>query len=424
MSALHRQVMKRNMPLLPPSGALARHKRVGGPRDYSPLDWSGYFDSFIDLLVPQAEGTFRLYLSNMVLEEDNINSPLVILLHGAGYSGLSWGVFVKELMSLVHVKIVAIDLRGHGSTKTSDDSDLSSERLTEDVISVYQQLLNHPLHSDHLSAAPVIIMGHSMGGAIATRATINQDTELAQNLAGLVVIDVVEGTAIEALSGMQAILKGRPAMFNSLEKAIEWAVRSGQTKNVESARLSMPAMLKAVTGKTNNINNNQQPAVQLSRPLDTQCETLQEEPEEEEDNPHGDSSSSLPQANKQNSEEIFPAPSSATSSVQNAISHYEWRVNLFKSESYWHGWFSGLSSAFLNSPSPAKLLLLAGLDRLDKDLTVGQMQGKFQLQVLPQSGHAVHEDLPDQVSQVIATFLTRNKLTTGKSDFTPTFPCC
>ena len=40
------------------------------------------------------------------------------------------------------------------------------------------------------------------------------------------------------------------------------------------------------------------------------------------------------------------------------------------------------------------MLLLAGMDRLDTELTVGQMQGKFQLTVLPQAGHAVHEDQP------------------------------
>ena len=38
--------------------------------------------------------------------------------------------------------------------------------------------------------------------------------------------------------------------------------------------------------------------------------------------------------------------------------------------------------------------------------------------------HAVHEDLPDQVSQVIVTFLTRNRLSTAKGDFTPVFPGC
>ena len=34
------------------------------------------------------------------------------------------------------------------------------------------------------------------------------------------------------------------------------------------------------------------------------------------------------------------------------------------------------------------------MDRLDTPLTVGQMQGKFQLTVLPQAGHAIHEDQP------------------------------
>jgi len=43
------------------------------------------------------------------------------------------------------------------------------------------------------------------------------------------------------------------------------------------------------------------------------------------------------------------------------------------------------------------MLLLAGMDRLDTELTVGQMQGKFQLTVLPQAGHACHEDQPTKV---------------------------
>ena len=87
-----------------------------------------------------------------------------------------------------------------------------------------------------------------------------------------------------------------------------------------------------------------------------------------------------------------------------------------KTEPHWCGWFKGLSKRFLDS-SPAKMLLLAGIDRLDTDLTVGQMQGKFQMQVLPQCGHAVHEDVPDRVAEVLATFLLRQKLTQPIGDF-------
>jgi hypothetical protein len=54
---------------------------------------------------------------------------------------------------------------------------------------------------------------------------------------------------------------------------------------------------------------------------------------------------------------------------------YVWRIDLGQTEKYWSGWFKGLSNIFLNCPVP-KMLLLAGIDRLDRDLTVGQMQGE------------------------------------------------
>ncbi|CAH1433781.1 unnamed protein product [Lactuca virosa] len=51
-------------------------------------------------------------------------------------------------------------------------------------------------------------------------------------------------------------------------------------------------------------------------------------------------------------------------------------------------WYEGLSEKFLSSPVP-KLLLLAGTDRLDRALTIGQMQGKFQMVVFRHTGHAI-----------------------------------
>lgn len=39
------------------------------------------------------------------------------------------------------------------------------------------------------------------------------------------------------------------------------------------------------------------------------------------------------------------------------------------------------------------------------------------MQVLPQCGHAVQEDTPDRVAEVLATFLLRHRLTTPKADF-------
>lgn len=95
---------------------------------------------------------------------------------------------------------------------------------------------------------------------------------------------------------------------------------------------------------------------------------------------------------------------------------YTWRIDLCKTEKHWRGWFQGLSNIFLNCRAQ-KLLLLANIDRLDKDLTVGQMQGKFAMHVLTKVGHAVHEDEPVQVAEIVANFIVRNKFSTPKENF-------
>lgn len=67
----------------------------------------------------------------------------------------------------------------------------------------------------------------------------------------------------------------------------------------------------------------------------------------------------------------MPAPEILPSLIDKK---YKWRIDLAKTEEHWVGWFKGLSAAFLSISAP-KMLLLAGVDRLDKELTVGQMQG-------------------------------------------------
>ena len=46
------------------------------------------------------------------------------------------------------------------------------------------------------------------------------------------------------------------------------------------------------------------------------------------------------------------------------------------------------------------------------------------MQVLPQVGHTVHEDSPDRVAEVVASFLVRNKFCAALDNFAPTFPGC
>lgn len=67
----------------------------------------------------------------------------------------------------------------------------------------------------------IILMGHSLGGAIAVN--VASMAELDLPIIGLVVIDVVEGSAMESLASMQSFLRSRPKSFKSLKDAISWA---------------------------------------------------------------------------------------------------------------------------------------------------------------------------------------------------------
>lgn len=417
---MRKQVLASRLPHMPPpapsSGSNQRGLQVRR-RDYTPVYWDTYFHKKHDVQVGEYS-TFRVY-------ECGTEGPVIFFLHGGGYSALSWALLSSHLCELVHCRCIAVDLRGHGDTSTDSNNDLSAEILSSDVGAVIKALFED-------EAPPVILIGHSMGGAIAVHTAVQ---ELVPTLAGLVVIDVVEGTAMEALSSMQSFLRGRPSSFKSLEEAIEWSVRSGQVRNLDSARVSIVGQVKSVdTGETatcelQKVEMKEMPCNDISETI------IEEEGEEGEENENSENTDVSPSKTSPKSPVSSPISShvirgdSIESSVdpppkpKNLSHRYTWRIDLSKTDKYWTGWFKGLSEKFLSCNIP-KLLLLAGVDRLDKDLTIGQMQGKFQMQVLPQCGHAVHEDVPDKVADVLATFLVRHKMATPACNFQRTFPAC
>uniref|UniRef100_A0A0D9W5D9 Protein phosphatase methylesterase 1 n=1 Tax=Leersia perrieri TaxID=77586 RepID=A0A0D9W5D9_9ORYZ len=287
---------------------------------FAPLEWSDYFDEERRVAIPDTEDVFNVYMAGS-------NGPVVFCLHGGGYSGLSFALAASRIKE--KARVVSMDLRGHGKSATSDDSDLSIETLSSDVIAVL-----HTLYGD--SPPAIILVGHSMGGSVAVHVAARK---VLRNLHGLVVVDVVEGTAMASLIHMQKILANRTQHFPSIEKAIEWSVKGGPLRNIESARVSIPSTLKYDESK--------------------KC--------------------------------------------------YTYRTPLEETEKYWKGWYEGLSEKFLSCPVQ-KILLLAGTDRLDRALTIGQMQGKFQMVVVRHTGHAIQEDVPEEFASYILNFITRNKI--------------
>jgi protein phosphatase methylesterase 1 len=60
-----------------------------------------------------------------------------------------------------------------------------------------------------------------MGGAVVVNA-VPRLLEAKYRVSGVVVLDVVEGTAIDALPHMPSVLNSRPEGFDSVSDAIEW----------------------------------------------------------------------------------------------------------------------------------------------------------------------------------------------------------
>ena len=90
----------------------------------------------------------------------------------------------------------------------------------------------------------VIIVGHSMGGSLAVKSLNfileNAGHNIINRLMAIIVIDVVEGTAMDALPFMEQIIQARPKSFPSIEQAVEWTVKSKTIRNLKSAKTSVP----------------------------------------------------------------------------------------------------------------------------------------------------------------------------------------
>ncbi|KAB1210956.1 Protein phosphatase methylesterase 1 [Morella rubra] len=292
---------------------------------YSPLDWSAYFDGEDDIRIPDTDNVFHVYMAGT-------EGPVVFCLHGGGYSGLSFALAASKIKE--KARVVALDLRGHGKSVTDNDLDLSIETMCNDVLAILRAMYGD-------SPPAIVLVGHSMGGSVAVHVAAKKSLP---SLAGLVVVDVVE------------------LMFSlKINKEIECSLKWGSSRNVESARVSIPSTLK-----------------------------------------YDDSKKCMKFANQ-----------------STEISYFR---------------YEGLSDKFLSCPVP-KVLLLAGTDRLDslrwkylvicpelsqsrklsalfldRALTIGQMQGKFQMVVVRHTGHAIQEDVPEEFATLILNFISRNHI--------------
>ena len=326
-------------------------------------------------------GVFRVYSSNFASssgasgasDASDASPVLLACLHGCPYTGLTWGPCAEELARRARstsslsspspassMEIFAMDLRGHGESVANAPDAAACESfdpdvMAEDALETLRVFVARRGEEEKTKKTrrKVVVVGHSMGGAIAARlAKRLEELDAAGDgfveVVGLILIDIVEGSAMAALPAMGALVDARPETFESLEEAMTWSMtKGGGTRNPRSAAISLPSQLR----------------------------------------------------------ELRVAGGADTSSASRRY-RFAWRTNLRATAKYWSDWYTGLSKLYLSVKAP-KLLLLAGNDRLDTELTIAQMQGKFQMTLLPKAGHAIQEDDPDSVATVLENFVGR-----------------
>ncbi|KAK3115173.1 Protein phosphatase methylesterase 1 [Teratosphaeriaceae sp. CCFEE 6253] len=302
----------------------------------SPSHSTKYFDRelYLDHGSEAHQARYHVYLTPPA---DVKKGPLFICHHGAGASGLSFAVFAQHVRQKVpDAGILSLEARGHGSTVTDSITgheipDFSLPTLAADALTM---IILTKEAMDWPQLPPCVLVGHSLGGAVVTQLAV--DYALGSTLIGYSVIDVVEGSAIDALQHMRTYLSSRPSVFPTLDEAIQWHIRSRTIRDPESAHASVPSLF-----------------------------------------------------------------------TQTPSGKFVWKTDYAATMPYWEEWFTGMSKKFLAGRG-AKELILAGTDRLDRELMIGQMQGKFQLVVVPEAGHFVQEDVPEKTAGLLVEFFRRN----------------
>lgn len=286
-------------------------------QNFSALPITNYFDQVI------WNGDIPIYWSGD-------SGPIILCFHGAGLSASSFAP-VAHLAKSIPVQLVSYDVRGHGQyPETDSEYEMSSSNLVSDGLSVLSFIRSRSPDSS------IVLIGHSMGGAIASKLAVQYQSS-GGRLSGLIIVDVVEGQALSALPHMEVIINQKPKNFKSIEKAIEWAYTSNTVRNLQSARASVPLQVK-----TSN----------------------------------------------------------------NSVT---WRTDLKRTQSYWEDWFRGMNNAFLAFQGP-KQLIIAASDRVDQQMMIAQMQGKYKHTVFFNVGHMVQEDDPERFVAEIRNFVGTFKI--------------
>ncbi len=260
---------------------------------------------------------------------------VLLLHHGAGYTSQTWLALIAQLkLVLPNVCFVAWDMRGHGTSADAQKVEMSLNSLVDDVTEVIRAIV-----AETPKQLEFFLCGHSLGAAVLSAFAAKNAGKF--RIHGLVMIDIIEDTAVSALERMPSILADIPKNFVNFDAALKWSLQGTHSHHFPGCR-----------------------------PNDF-------------------------------------IKSSLKSQLVERNGRLEWIADLSAMQPFWNDWFVGLTDNFL-SFGGSRMLVLAGTDYMDRKMTVAQMQGKFQLVVVRESGHVIQEDQPADLSHPIASMIEKH----------------
>ncbi len=144
----------------------------------------------------------------------------VVLVHSLAGNSSQWAAQLQHLRS--HRRAVALDVRGHGRSESPRDGDYTITAMAGDVAAVV----------DALKLDRFVLVGHSMGGAVAlTYAGQHPD-----RVAGLVLVDPIgDGKQIPPAEG-ESFLAGFESNYDSTSHAY-WTSIAGPDSSIQQRLL-------------------------------------------------------------------------------------------------------------------------------------------------------------------------------------------
>jgi len=169
----------------------------------------------------------RFNLLDWGMPEATGDEPVLFMIHGGAVTAHTWDLVAVQLAR--HYRVITPDIRSHGDSEWARDSDNDHHEMMEDMVALI----------DDLGLPQLIIIGHSMGGALVERlALAHPDLTRA--------IGIIDFTPEPNYPGLPV---DKIRLFDSVEHYVERASKYGDRKLSEVVYAARHELLERLDGK-------------------------------------------------------------------------------------------------------------------------------------------------------------------------------